>query len=430
MANIKTIVKKLMTAGYSENELSVMSEKKLRETFKILKEEIAMSKREENVTVNNEISDTTVETTMNKLVNLVSMYDCFTQYIENYQQQCQAEKTNCKLEKEFVEAAKELGIDANNADIYLLATNTKVVGCKYDSVEAGVQAYIDSHKPSVEVEKEETTMDERTTQEIIKDALTITKIQDEKYVTKEMLCSEYFYITGKEISSKKTRAVLIKALQDVTVANTNEDVSVSMDNNNNVVTENNKEEKEEFDMNKYWTQEVATAILLGKVKGKSVDDLYAGKDYRKFPGIINVMAHNKDKAFINEHILTSIIAETLTGKPLEVKIGNKYVDSNYTQRQIDTIKYIREKFIERYLYKNTNDTDGYRLRADILTWAYRAYGKPTVVFGAYNKYNNKKLVTTYSVTENVLVVKSSGNIYDIHDEDFRKLEAENIVFFG
>ena len=66
----------------------------------------------------------------------------------------------------------------------------------------------------IEVEKEETTMKTRTTQELINDALNITKIQDENYVTNAMLREEYKKLTGNVIGSKKTRPVIIKAIQD------------------------------------------------------------------------------------------------------------------------------------------------------------------------------------------------------------------------
>lgn len=62
--------------------------------------------------------------------------------------------------------------------------------------------------------KEETIMKTRTTQELINDALNITKIQDENYVTNAMLREEYNKLTGNVISSKKTRPVIIKAIQD------------------------------------------------------------------------------------------------------------------------------------------------------------------------------------------------------------------------
>ena len=62
--------------------------------------------------------------------------------------------------------------------------------------------------------KEETIMKTRTTEQLINDALNISKIQDENYVTNAMLREEYNKLTGDVISSKKTRPVIIKAIQD------------------------------------------------------------------------------------------------------------------------------------------------------------------------------------------------------------------------
>ena len=44
MANVKTLIKKLVNNGYSEDKLSMMTEKEIRDTYKIAKEEIAMKK--------------------------------------------------------------------------------------------------------------------------------------------------------------------------------------------------------------------------------------------------------------------------------------------------------------------------------------------------------------------------------------------------
>lgn len=57
-------------------------------------------------------------------------------------------------------------------------------------------------------------MKTRTTQELINDALNISKIQDENYVTNAMLREEYKKLTGNVIGSKKTRPVIIKAIRD------------------------------------------------------------------------------------------------------------------------------------------------------------------------------------------------------------------------
>lgn len=59
MANVKTLIKKLVNNGYSEDKLSMMTEKEIRDTYKIAKEEIAMKKNTNTPeTINNA---TTVE---------------------------------------------------------------------------------------------------------------------------------------------------------------------------------------------------------------------------------------------------------------------------------------------------------------------------------------------------------------------------------
>ena len=83
----------------------------------------------------------------------------------------------------------------------------------YKTIEKDLSIVSNNSTTSVEsVEKEETTM--RTTQELLNDALNISKIQDENYVTNAMLREEYKKLTGNVIGSKKTRPVIIKAIQD------------------------------------------------------------------------------------------------------------------------------------------------------------------------------------------------------------------------
>lgn len=62
MANVKTLIKKLVNNGYSEDKLSMMTEKEIRDAYKIVKEEIIMKKNAntteiiDNATTNKEES--------------------------------------------------------------------------------------------------------------------------------------------------------------------------------------------------------------------------------------------------------------------------------------------------------------------------------------------------------------------------------------
>lgn len=68
MANIKTITKKLVATGkYSNDELSLMTEKEIREAYKTLKEEIVM-KKNTNPTVTNNSTTVKEEVTMKDLL--------------------------------------------------------------------------------------------------------------------------------------------------------------------------------------------------------------------------------------------------------------------------------------------------------------------------------------------------------------------------
>ena len=124
MANVKTLIKKLVNNGYSEDKLSMMTEKEIREAYK------------------------------------------------NY-------KSSPKEDDSILSSPNTTPENNDNT-----------------------------------MDKEETIMKTRTTQELINDALNISKIQDENYVTNAMLREEYKKLTGNVIGSKKTRPVIIKAIQD------------------------------------------------------------------------------------------------------------------------------------------------------------------------------------------------------------------------
>lgn len=77
MANIKNITKKLINAGFSENKLMMMTEKEIREAYKVAKEEIAMKNNTVNVEASNsetldlevEMEETTMMRTTQELIN-------------------------------------------------------------------------------------------------------------------------------------------------------------------------------------------------------------------------------------------------------------------------------------------------------------------------------------------------------------------------
>ena len=79
----------------------------------------------------------------------VRNYDMFTQYIENYKQQEEAEKRNDKLNDKFISLANKIGINATINDLYDIVSSSTVTGCKYASIDEAIEAYIKSHEVRV-----------------------------------------------------------------------------------------------------------------------------------------------------------------------------------------------------------------------------------------------------------------------------------------
>ena len=67
MANIKTITKKLINNGYSENKLMMMTEKEIREAYKVAKEESTMKNNANTTATNNNATTIKEESTMETL---------------------------------------------------------------------------------------------------------------------------------------------------------------------------------------------------------------------------------------------------------------------------------------------------------------------------------------------------------------------------
>ena len=176
-----------------------------------------------------------INATANDLYEIISNdYDSFDEAIEAYIKSHEVRVVSATLTQEngeltFVELSPEQKLEISKV------LDTQLQDVNYSSwfeEENGIfklytawvdedptveeEYYFDDNNKliKVEVEKEESTMKTRTTQELINDALNISKIQDENYVTNAMLREEYKKLTGNVIGSKKTRPVIIKAIQD------------------------------------------------------------------------------------------------------------------------------------------------------------------------------------------------------------------------
>ena len=176
-----------------------------------------------------------INATANDLYEIISNdYDSFDEAIETYIKSHEVKVVSTTLTQEngeltFVELSPEQKIQIS---VVLDAQLQDVNYSSWFEEENGIfklytawvdedptveeEYYFDDNNKliKVEVEKEESTMKTRTTQELINDALNISKIQDKNYVTNAMLREEYKKLTGNVIGSKKTRPVIIKAIQD------------------------------------------------------------------------------------------------------------------------------------------------------------------------------------------------------------------------
>lgn len=544
-ADLKNLAEICKTPGYNYNTI-----KECVEAFiayngcRTEKEEVTMKKANVQIGTENNKAAVKGKGKNRTLIELVRGYG-FPQHIHNCKLKKELEKVNSTLERKFVEAARNMGIEASTSDLKILAENCKV-NHKYNTIEEGVEAFINSKGSRAEKEdkvmkaaavaKEESTMKKAAVNEAVKkEESTMTRLQevlmngtrtdrmvqilefcdnvtnkrDDRYVDKDTL-AQFLYdsdIIGRKLPDNEVKRTKREVLIDVLRTAVNNLIkagiitpikTVSFEQLEELMGINEAEKKEvqtmnnentnipvpvvvnstpvapipinvgdacvqdviypdlnpemaapvkpapvktapiatpvavpvttpvkENNMEQYWTKEIATAILVGSTSGALKDDR------RKGAGIINHMATNKCHDFISEHMLTSVIAEVLTGKTLKHwdKVQKKMVDSVYKQVEIDTIKFVRGKFIEKYLYQKKGDTKGYRLRSDILQWCYKTYGIKTISFGVWDAINNK-WQAIYDLTGNTLVVRGTNTVYDIHGEDFRKLEWNNVVFIS
>ena len=197
--------------------------------------------------------------------------------------------------------------------------------------------------------KEESIM--RTTQELLNDALTITKIQDEKYVTNEMLRNEYNKITGKVIGSKKTRPVIIKALQDAIAEDIHEEVPAAAEET--VVPEAEVVSVGDLSITSDRVYYDDTIVEKQPVKPAPTDA--QALTYKLMHKIGDYALNNRKKGFG-----TTISAWMLCAYILEVKYGIKKLkghESEITDEMKTVVKDVRKWLIENNYIKSVTFKD-------------------------------------------------------------------------
>ena len=229
------------------------------------------------------------------------------------------------------------------------------------------------------IDKEETIMKTRTTQELINDALNISKIQDENYVTNAMLREEYKKLTGNVIGSKKTRMVIITKIQEHINQNTKEKLNTSV----------------------------------------VFDDGLALKILER---VIRQADTNKAHNFISDWMLTSIISELVLGYPLKDKEHEYY--KSFTAEQKKILVDMRKAFINKtHLIAKTNNgkVTGYYIPAKILVWGRHVYLGIACI---YRFMSGNKVAAEYHVSLNGIKNVASGVITELDDNAYATLDSK------
>ena len=221
---IKNITKKLVDAGYSEEKLILMTEKEIRTAYKNYKsspkEDDSILSFPNTTPENNDNTMDKEETTMtNEMIKVTVKVEGLNEVLTRYGIEliCSNPSDADTIAIGQTPSQRRKGIAAviitQTPSQYRKGIATMTIREDvYKTIEKDLS--IVSNNSTTSVEKEESTMKTRTTQELINDALNISKIQDENYVTNAMLREEYKKLTGNVIGSKKTRPVIIKAIQD------------------------------------------------------------------------------------------------------------------------------------------------------------------------------------------------------------------------
>lgn len=175
----------------------------------------------------------TMKDTIQELIKLVSQYDRYTDYIDNYRQQKQAEERNQRIEAAFVETAATLGIEVSHIDFFNITRPLN--GC---TAEDAVHKFLKEKEEntmaamtntSTNNAKEETVMTNTLATRIIdmskaerlvyvRDCLiNVVKTTDELYINKEELAQFLFDndIIGRSLGKNELKKTKRQELVDV-----------------------------------------------------------------------------------------------------------------------------------------------------------------------------------------------------------------------
>lgn len=438
MANVKNITKKLVGLGFSEDKLMMMTEKEIRDAYKIAKEESIMAKSV--ITNQKEL--------VNKLSKIIKAYDPYTAYIDDCRKYSNATERNCELDQQFIHTCKEYGYDVHVSFCYSLAKSFS--SGKFDSAEDVVIDYINSleeenMKTSADTtvtnnstttlkeesimnnntnntaiidnatNKEESTMKTReftleTLVQVLKDN---QKVQDAEYIKKDdlrVILKQQFELG---FNNRTTRTEMINVVMSMYKDSLRAADEIAYGN----VTEDNNVVVGDLDI----THDNAPESIEEETKVELTDEL----SLKILEGIIRQADTNKAHNFISHHMLTSVISGIIVGLPLKEKVNGVMIEhwKTFTDEQKNNIAKIREAFIQKanlIAKHNATNISGYYIPAKILVWGRHVYLGVACV---YRFISNNRTLAEYHVSLNGIKNVATGDITALDDVAYKTLDT-------
>ena len=380
MANVKNITKKLVSAGYSENKLMMMTEKEIREAYKTLKEESTMIK----VVCKNKMDSKGNTSTS------IKEYDSL--------------EAAMKAAKDVAEAASVISVTVVGKDEIIVKeesnmdnTTLKVKRDYDDSFESWINKInnlLSSNGIHLDNDKLLTIIDDET--DCVSVSIDSKDINVHGWCAGEPVdCCYDFHGNLKEYSDEGTN------FEYVSVGEVEKEEYTMHVADKNIVVENN--------INKSIDKSSATIVF---------DD---GLALKILEGVIRQADTNKVHNFISDWMLTSIISKLVLGYPLKDK-GHEYYKS-FTDDQRKVLVDMRKAFVKRaklVAKYNSSKIAGYYIPAKVLIWGRHKYLGFACV---YRFMSGNKVAAEYHVSLNGIKNIATGKITALDDAAYETLDS-------
>ena len=481
MANIKTIVKKLVNNGYSEDKLMLMTEKEIREAYKdykAAKEEVAMNNnntevnntaKEEIIMNNNATTVKKEETTMERTALLKEMKgtDIFFRFkeedfslIETWADAWTDYETeeNEKLVKEVTsmryplaaEAAKIAVKNINQEETMsyrVLSTDRKFwcdCGLYKHIITVKVACALEGDDPRIKngygcvhdfkaTEEDETAIENTATAIVNNDTTeakeestmnttnnTAEAVEEEKVMTRTTQEIINDALSVKSFRDKRyiSNKILIAEYKKLTGETIRARRAIIIAK----LQEHVKEEPETIVAGDFCRDNVPESIEEPPVF--ALDSNIAAKILEK---VIRQADTNKAKNFISNWMLTSAISEVLFGTPLKEKKNGNIIEhwKGFSKEQNKMLAYIHKEFVNKsglVTKKKDGTIVGYVIPAKVLVWGRHKYLNKSCVYKFVDK--NGRPLAEYLVSMSGIKDAATGKIIPLTADCYDTLDAK------